>query len=418
MLIFFFFRDKEFKSHTDVNNPINPIVPTDSNVIIVDKEINLQGRKWYLPENSTLLLKGGIIKEGSVIGWNTKINGKDAVFNKVKIEGSWNVPVISSSLFVDLNYVNSLRDVVALSNPALNNKIIINEGFYAVSADKEKDACILLTSNTDLVLDGTIQLKPNAFKSCYIIRAEGNNINIRGKGTVIGDKHTHTGKDGEWGMGIFLRESNNVTINGLTIKNCWGDCIYIGGNSRNVVVENCQLEHGRRQGISITSADSVAIKGCKISNVGGTNPQYAIDLEPNSNCVVDHVMIDNVNITDCKGGICATIGKVTAGKKQVGRVSITNSYISAQTKYPVRFVCCDSVSISNCTIIDNPKLSAIYSLKSDIIVIKDNIIYCHKKGNADILEMLRGSVEKNDNPIEIVNSNSQTIVGNTVLEME
>ena len=112
-------------------------------------------------------------------------------------------------------------------------------------------------------------------------------ITISGNGSIIGDKDAHKGKDGEWGMGIQIMNSKNVTINGLNISNCWGDCIYIGGKSSYISIVNCNLHHARRQGISVTNAYKCKIDNCKIYDIAGTAPEYGIDFEPNADCTVN-----------------------------------------------------------------------------------------------------------------------------------
>ena len=166
------------------------------------------------------------------------------------------------------------------------------KGLYIVKTEKNGDACLTLNSNTDLTCEGTIQITPNAFTDYDIIRVEGENINVKGNGVIIGDKFSHLGKDGEWGMGVRVQRSRNIQIKGITVKECWGDCIYVGGKSTDVLIKDCKIDHGRRQGVSITSADRVTIKNCSISNIGGTSPEYAIDVEPNEGETVGKVLID------------------------------------------------------------------------------------------------------------------------------
>ena len=216
-----------------VNASILGIV--DGDKIIIDKIVDLKGNVCKIPANKILFFKGGIIKNGFLYGNMTKIECKGKAFNRVTIKGSWDVPEISTKLFVDLSYENSQREVVALAHPKVKNRIVIEKGDYKVMVEQKAKVCVPLCSNTDFILKGTIRLTPNNLKSCDIIQAKGENITIKGNGTIIGDKHTHTGTEGEWGMGINLKRAVNATISGLTIKDCWGDCIYVGGNSRNVL---------------------------------------------------------------------------------------------------------------------------------------------------------------------------------------
>ena len=316
--------------------------------VLIEDVIDLKNKSCLLPPNITLRFKDGCVKNGTLIGNKTKIKTTITCFNRVKIEGTWNVPVIKSSMFGDLSYDNALKDVVALANPEVKNKIVIENGNYQVTAYKNGDVCIPLCSNTDIVLNGIITLTPNNYTNYYIIQAEANNIKIHGNGTVIGDKHAHTGKDGEWGMGINLKNAHDVVIMGLSIKDCWGDCIYVGTGSTNVKIKNCKLDHGRRQGVSITSANGVIIKNCVISNVGGTPPEYAIDIEPNKGDTVDNILIENVAVEKCRGGFLV-YGK--APEARVGEVSIRNCTLTNVPKMPIKLQKCESAIVEKCKII-------------------------------------------------------------------
>ena len=315
-----------------------------SGVLLIKDTIDLKNKTCRIPAGVTLRFCGGYLKNGTLVGDMTKIRCCRPCFNRVRIQGTWNVPVIKSSLFDDLSYDNALKDVLALSHPRINNKIVIKRGFYQVSALWNNDVCLSINSNTELVLDGTIQMTPNAYKCYNIIQIAGSNIKIRGKGMIVGDKHTHTGKSGEWGMGVNIKNAHNVAIKAITIKDCWGDCIYIGNGSTNITVEKCKLDHGRRQGISITSANGVVIKNCEISNVSGTLPEFAIDVEPNENETVDNVVVDHVVVSNCKGGVMSA---KWAKNTRIGTVFVQNCTILSETHEALRFVNCESVTIKN-----------------------------------------------------------------------
>ncbi len=231
-----------------------------------------------------------------------------------------------------------------------NGILVIAEGSYLLQVKKEKGACLIVGDNTELIIDGTLQLAPNGLKSCDMIRVVGSHVKIHGKGSIVGDKSKHTGHEGEWGMGIRLHGSRNVTVSGLTIADCWGDCIYIGGGSKNTQISNCQLRGSRRQGISITKADGVTVSNCKISNISGTNPQYAIDIEPNKRCVVDNVLIQNVIVTGCEGGFRAVIGKEEFGNARIGKVEIRNCRVMAKSRQTIFLGGCEQGVVEDCVI--------------------------------------------------------------------
>ncbi len=231
-----------------------------------------------------------------------------------------------------------------------NGTLVIFEGNYLLQVNKEGGVCLKIGDNTELVIEGALQLAPNKFKSYDMIRVVGNHVKIHGKGSITGDRYAHLSRKGEWGMGIHLDGASHVTVSELTITDCWGDCIYIGGDSKNIQISNCQLRGSRRQGISIVKADSVTISNCRIADISGTNPQYAIDIEPNKKCVVDNVLIENVTVTGCEGGFRAIIGKEEFGNARIGKVEIRNCNVMAKSRQTIFLGGCEQGVIEDCTI--------------------------------------------------------------------
>ena len=390
----------------------------DGGKIIIDKDVDLKGKECKIPDGKTLVFKGGMIKNGILNGNMTKIECKGKAFDKVTIKGSWNVPKISTKLFADLSYENSLRDVVALANPEVKNSIVIEKGEYKVNAKKNKDVCIPIYGNTDLIIKGIIRLAPNDLKSCDIIQAKGENINIRGNGTIIGDKHTHTGKEGEWGMGIILNGAMNATISGLTIKDCWGDCIYVGGNSKNVLIERCKLDHGRRQGISITKAKGVTIRNCTITNVSGTNPQYAIDVEPNRRDSVDNIIIENVTVKDCEGGFKSTRGMPDDGAKTpwIGNIVIQNCKVFCKSKVPVAIKRCEEVKIEKCSLYFLKGRTAITVTETGKATVQNNIVSIDGSIIEKAKNVAKRLMGKGKEPIHVKTLGQSIVKKNKVVE--
>ena len=67
---------------------------------------------------------------------------------------------------------------------------------------------------SDIDNNRTIRIQPNDYPHYYILRAQGENIKISGKGTIISDKLNHTGTGDECGMGIDFREAINSSVKG------------------------------------------------------------------------------------------------------------------------------------------------------------------------------------------------------------
>lgn len=369
--------------------PLSRLSFKEGKTTVIKHVVDLKGEELVFPKNVTLKFeKGGCLKNGKITATNTFVTGyKQGIFDGVEITGQWNVPYISTNMFKNSSSPNSLRNVFALASDKVNNVITIPEGNYEVAATHNGHTILSIPSNTKVIINGTITMLPNDFTSYYIVELKGDNIQLHGKGEIIGDKQTHTGSKGEWGMGVVLRNSKNIHIYDLTIRDCWGDCIYIGTSSENIKIDNCTLINGRRQGISITSANGVYISNCNISEVKGTAPQYGIDIEPNRGETVDNVIIENVKVFNCFGGIL-TYGK--AENARIGTVTLKECQIyKCSAKYPINFQTGESVEIKNCHIETQKKTAILFQNITNVMAVNNlisssneqafKIISCKKK---------------------------------------
>ena len=377
------------------NNTINAtyLGKITGDKIIVTRKVDLKGKKVKLPQGYTLVFKKGIVKNGTLIGNKTKISCDSKAFDHVTIEGDWNVPKISTALFVDLNYDNSLRDVMALTNEGIINDVEILEGTYYIKLTKNQETGFYITSNTNVRLDGIIRLRPNGFTNYQIVKLKGQNCSFNGTGMLIGDKLNHLGSTGEWGMGVEISRAENATVSGITIKDCWGDCIYVGNESKNVTINNCALDNGRRQGISITSADGVVIRDCIISNISGTDPGYAIDVEPNANETVNTVMVNNVKVHNCTGGY-EVWGNAKDAK--VRNVSFTNCTVRGTTaKYPMLIMKAEDISIEGCEVDSDSDYSVLVQ-EITSIKLQENTFKAKGRKPLNIIQSKRTEISNNE----------------------
>lgn len=375
-----------------------PVLPIRANSqLIMRKDYDLKGQTYVLPEGVMILAKNGVFKNGTLIGNKTSISGNGPLFQRVTIKGNWNVPKISTSLFKDLTYENSLQDVLALSSPDIDNSILIGVGDYYVSTKSTFGTALLVKSNTVITLEGTIHLLPNNLRGCYVINVKGaNNVTIKGSGSVIGDRLSHTGTIGEWGHGINLDSSTNVKISGINVSNCWGDCIYVGTNSSDVVIEGCNLSRGRRQGISITSGKRIRISNCDITEISGTPPQFAIDVEPNKDLFVDDVLIENVRVSNCFGGFLSFGG---ASGASIGTITLRNcSLRGTSAPRPVRFAVGKRVYIEDCDF-DTGDSPGIFTDVVDNVVLRNNVIRSSNR-NAITIRREKGKRTENNSVIK------------------
>lgn len=320
--------------------------------VIIDREIDMEGVKVNIPEQVTInFKKGGCLKNGELVGNKTRIVGHNhAIFDHVTISGDWDVRYISTDMFCDLSEVNSLKNVVSLASPNIDNVLTVMPGLYKVAAKSVTERRVLpIPSNTEVLMNGEVTMEPNWLAEYDVFTIEGDNVFFHGNGIVRGDKFTHLDDKYEWGMGISVLNSNNVRIYDVKVDQCWGDCIFIDGNSQNIHVSNCTLDNGRRQGISVISGDNIIIENCLITNVGGTPPQCAIDVEPDKDKTVGSVIIRNITVAGCVGGIMSW---GSAPGAEIKSIELYNCYVKGTDEsrrgVPYSFNGTNNLVVENC----------------------------------------------------------------------
>ncbi len=290
--------------------------------IFIEHHYDLKGKEIDLNEGCTLVFKGGSFCNGSVRGNNTKIKYKgEAIFDNVRISGTWVVKNITTDMFRDLSYINSLADVLALANEEIYNHVEIKDYGYdyqvRVTSVGVYEAPLRIKSNTDIKLDGTISLLDNnLFQYRIMLLNNCKNVKIIGNGGIKGDRVNHdysiddehkAWKSHEWGHGIKISNSNNIVISEIFVNDCTGDSFSVGENSENISFYGVTSKGSRRQGITIAVASDITINKCIFQDIGvfyGTDPGAAIDVEPdNTECEIKNILIKNCEISNCRNGI-------------------------------------------------------------------------------------------------------------------
>ncbi|TKR32854.1 hypothetical protein FCE95_00520 [Luteimonas gilva] len=183
-----------------------------------------------------------------------------------------------------------------------------------------------------LAADAKLAAKANSaerYNLLYVNKVR--DVEISG-GQIVGDRNGHTGTSGEWGHGIFVRGSSNVTIRDLHVSNCWGDGLVIAAadmwqappvGSKNVFVANIVSTNNRRQAISIGYVNDLKIYDSEFSNSNGATPQCGVDIEPENGNIAYKVLFENC---------------VVRGNARYGMLLYKGS---------------QGVTVSNCTVEDN-----------------------------------------------------------------
>jgi polygalacturonase len=191
--------------------------------------------------------------------------------------------------------------------PPSGGTVAIPDGNYMVDASRS----INLRSNTRLQMTpaATLSAIANDLERSYVIKVwRAHNVQIIG-GRVVGERAGHRGTTGEWGYGINIQASNNVSVIGTHISDCWGDGIWIGGLgkranvmvSTNVTLDRVVSTNNRRQGLSIGPVRGVSVTRSTFSNTHGTKPQAGIDIEPQGQGPASDITFSDCTITGNQG---------------------------------------------------------------------------------------------------------------------
>lgn len=143
------------------------------------------------------------------------------------------------------------------------------------------------------------------------------NVKVTG-GTIKGERNGHSGSIGENGHVIYMSSVKNIEIQNLTVRDGWGDGIYITEWRKDddparpydkltigIKICNVLADNNRRQGLSVTAADDVLVENSRFTNSNGACVCSGIDLEPNRDLGSDpptytNFFVSNVTVRDCE----------------------------------------------------------------------------------------------------------------------
>lgn len=223
----------------------------------------------------------------------------------------------------DTAHIQSAIDRVAAAG---GGTVLVPNGAYMVNAATKG---VALKSNVTLKLEPNAVLRviPNSLESYTLLTiADAAYVTIDG-GTLEGDRGSHGGKTGEWGMGVrFGAGSKHVTIANVKAMNMWGDGFYVAG-AVDVTFCNVVAENNRRQGISIVDVDGLLVTNSVFKQTRGTRPSAGIDFEPNdASQRIINVHIENSKFIDNEGPAILIAGK----KAAISKVAITRNTITGE----------------------------------------------------------------------------------------
>jgi polygalacturonase len=239
-------------------------------------------------------------------------------------------PAAKNTVNIDKTIGNDQNDDTANIQRAIDSisergggVVFFPQGTYYIDALES----INLKDNVTLDFSNGVTLKalPNDSGNYAMINIENvKNVTLNGSVHIEGERKEHKGSSGEWGMGISIKGSQNISINDVNVSDCWGDGIYIGNadsgqTNQNISISNPVLENNRRQGISVITAIDLKILNPKITNTNGTPPASGIDIEPNANSErLQNISIVNPSTANNEGnGIQIYLGRLKGTKYPV-----------------------------------------------------------------------------------------------------
>ena len=215
-----------------------------------------------------------------------------------------------------------------------NGTVLVPDGTYLVDAVGDNRLALKNDMTLRLSKGATIKAIPNASEIYSVLTISGvSNVAVMG-GTLEGDRDQHGGKAGEWGMGIRVnRGAKRVMIGDMTIKDMWGDGVYIQDAS-DVSICSITADHNRRQGMSIIKADGLTVLNSVFRNTRGTRPSAGIDFEPDEPTDrITNVRIQDSKFIDNEGAAILIAGK----RADVSNVEITHNVITGALPIVIKY---------------------------------------------------------------------------------
>jgi hypothetical protein len=292
-----------------------PVLAYPKHTIYVRKGIDLKGEEWKLEEGAMLIFKGGMVKNGKIIGNKSVIKASpNLIFEDIVFEGTWNNKEVYAAWFPiaqgrEHDNAPHFKNMMTLCHGEIMTHLYVPKGVYYVSTISGASN-INIPSKTYWHNEATIVEIPNDFtKSSLVLIHGSNDVTIDG-GVFIGDVTSHKGTEGEWCHGIKCAGAQNTTLKNLVCREFWGDGIdLIEGrdpntkvyfNCNDIRIENVACLYNRRQGMSVEAAINVIVMNSVFAYTGQirfTKPGAGVDVEP---WRTDVEKIRNIEFIDCR----------------------------------------------------------------------------------------------------------------------
>jgi polygalacturonase len=172
---------------------------------------------------------------------------------------------------------DAIQHALAAASPG--DTVYVPVGVFLVDPVRS----VLMRSSVNLQIDGVLQAFPGALdKPNAIVNMNGAvNIVISGTGSIVGERDAHPLAGNRAGFCVAIIGSSNISVTGLTMRDAWADGIYVQ-DSKVIVIDGVTCTNCGRNGMSIISAQTMAVTNSTFSLTNSTSPmpQAGIDIEP------------------------------------------------------------------------------------------------------------------------------------------
>lgn len=221
-----------------------------------------------------------------------------------------------------------------------DSKLVLFSKHYLVSDDGSTLAPIIKLANNkkySFIAESDITIKATSNTGYEILSIrDKENITIVNP-IVNGDRYTHIGTDGEWGMGIAIRNAKNITILQPKIYNCFGDGMYVDVVD-GLFVDYFFASHCRRAGLSIERGKNVNIGTVECEFIDAALPKVACSLEmDNPNSSLENINIGKIISRNTPNAFCILYDKDLQSTEQckievnIGTILSYGGYVSIRS---------------------------------------------------------------------------------------
>ncbi|MCX2679169.1 right-handed parallel beta-helix repeat-containing protein [Galbibacter sp. EGI 63066] len=434
---------------------------TSNSTVVIDCQMDLEGKTVNLPAdvnfefeggeiiNGTLNFSGGII-DGRLLNYQLTIEGNATLKSTTFFfdPSRWDIVQGETTSEVALSNNKKLEDLINLSKKmgATTFEMDDFDAYFEISKVTSTTSnqnfypsveAINVPSDFNLKMSENTHLRayPNGVERYALLAVRNeSNVTISG-GNLHGERDKHDYSSGgphAWGHVLELHGAVGVTVSNVAMSMGAGDGLKIHSLNHNyeanyipsndIVVTDCTFDSNRRNNVSITDGYNIIIENSTFLNAGidtpnstGVAPRFALDIEAyrtrDSNGefifyekVSDVIIRNNTEEGSVKGGFLVAIGD---------NVTIENNKVSSGIGY----LLATGVKIQNNEITGNGTGNAITGGRSDTETTYNNEISGNViRGFGTGITLYSKETKIYDN--EIINAQNGIFIPNKVNDME